>query len=155
MKPWPLILLLIAACPVAHSAESAKPASAADQKAIAEVLDTNERMVAVVLQNRSNDLGQFFAADNCFVHGSNNTISDCAEVVERFRSGGLRFGRYERKIEKAFVNDGVVILMGEEITVPAGESASKPLHRRITSAWRKIDGRWQQFARQSSVVGGP
>jgi Domain of unknown function (DUF4440) len=138
-----------------HSTAADKPArSAAQQTMIDEVLATNERMVDVVLQNRADELGQFFARD-CLVHGSGNQISDCAEVVESFRSGKLRFRSYQRNIERTLVNGDVVVLMGEEIVVPVtADAGAPPVHRRITSAWRKIDGRWQQFARQSTVVPG-
>ena len=120
-------------------------------QAVQEVLATNERMLEVIRHNRGDELGQFFAAD-CLVHGSSNEILDCREVVERFRSGKLSFSAYERKIERTLVNGDVVVLMGEEIVTAAGEPGARPIHRRITSAWRKIDGRWQQFARQSTVV---
>jgi hypothetical protein len=132
--------------------DAASPA--ARQAMIDEVLATNARMVDVVLQNRADELGQFFAKD-CLVHSSGNQISDCAAVVESFRSGQLRFRSYQRNIERTLVNGDIVVLMGEEIVVPAGaDAAAGPVHRRITSAWRKIDGRWQQFARQSTVVSG-
>jgi len=142
LRVAPLIALLYG-----HFAQAADP-----KQAVAEVLATNEHMVKVVLENRSDELGQFFAKD-CLVHGSNNQITDCATVVENFRKGQLRFRTYERHIERTLVNGDVVVLMGEEIVVPANAPAdAQPVHRRITSAWRKIDGRWQQFARQSTVV---
>jgi ketosteroid isomerase-like protein len=145
-----LLGLLLSA---AHAADTGKAAThAAEQAMVAEVLATNARMVDVVLHNRADELGQFFAKD-CLVHGSSNRISDCAEVVESFRSGQLRFRSYERNIERTLVSGDVVVLMGEELVVPAEAPAgAAPVHRRITSAWRKIDGRWQQFARQSTVV---
>ena len=68
-------------------------------------------MIDVILHNRGDELGQFFAAD-CLVHGSNNEILDCREVVERFRSGKLRFTAYERKIERTLVNGDVVVRDG-------------------------------------------
>jgi ketosteroid isomerase-like protein len=152
MNRWSLFALLILFSGTQAEAANSTP-SAADAKAVAEVLETNERMTQFVLQNDADQLRQFFAKD-CLVHGSNNTIATCDEVLASVRAGSLSFSRFERKIERTLVSGDVVVLMGEEIVVPApGQpGAGVPVHRRITTVWRKIDGRWQQFARQATVV---
>jgi ketosteroid isomerase-like protein len=153
MNRWPLAGLLMLSGGVAVYAADSPAVSAADAKAVAEVLQTNERMTQFVLKNDADQLRQFFAKD-CLVHGSSNTIATCDEVLASVRAGQLSFSSFQRNIERTLVSGDVVVLMGEEIVVPAAgqPGAGIPVHRRITTVWRKTDGRWQQFARQATVV---
>ena len=111
MNRWPFIALLLFAA--ASAAETT-----ADAKAVAEVLQTNERMTQFVLKNDADQLRQFFAKD-CLVHGSSNTIATCDEVLASVRAGQLSFSSFQRNIERTLVSGDVVVLMGEEIVVPA------------------------------------
>ncbi len=56
------------------------------------------------------------------VNGPNNKVATEQQILERFRSGELAHGDYDRKIEEAYVSGDVVVLMGEEVVAMRGSN---------------------------------
>ena len=61
---------------------------------------------------------------------------------------------FTREVEYLTVRGDVVISMGNETVVPAGDmpSAGKLVKRRYTHTWMKLDGTWKLAARHANVI---
>jgi hypothetical protein len=57
-------------------------------------------------------------------------------------------------VEQILINDNVVISMGSETVVPAGDDpkAGQTIRRRYTNIWIKKDGAWKVIARHANVI---
>lgn len=62
-----------------------------------------------------------------------NVVGTVQGTKAIFRSGGLRYKSFERKIEKITFNDNVAIVMGGEVIKPQGTqpNAGKTVRRRL------------------------
>jgi len=61
---------------------------------------------------------------------------------------------FTRDVEHITVNGDVVISMGNETVVPAGDlpSSGETVKRRYTNIWMKVDDGWKLIARHANVI---
>lgn len=124
---------------------------------LAEVLARIAKLDEATSRGDSGAVESFFTAD-FVLRGPNNLLisrADMLAAIGRINTpGAFRYTSYERVIEAACCRVDLVILMGSEVTVSEGTSAStgRQLSRRFTDVWRKEDGEWRQLARQSTSV---
>jgi hypothetical protein len=87
-----------------------------------------------------------------------NTPANMVGTVEGtkaiFRSGGLRYLSFERKIENISFYDNVAVVMGGEVIRPQGAQphAGKSVSRRFTHVWQNKNGGWNIIARQATII---
>ena len=76
------------------------------------------------------------------------------EVLDRVRSGLLRYSSFVREIESVGFYGETVIVMGLEIVTPTGNipSAGQTIRRRYTNIWMKRKGHWLLTARHANVI---
>lgn len=75
--------------------------------------------------------------------------------LERMRSGGLRYARFERVVEHVEVDGDVAVAMGSEVVEPQfGPQAGRSLQRRYTNVWVRKDGRWRLRFRHANLLPG-
>lgn len=89
------------------------------------------------------------------VNNPNNQISrGRKEVLDRVRSGFLKYSSFAREIEAVGVYGSTVIVMGLETVTPAGNApgAGQPLRRRFTNIWMKRKGNWLLAVRHANVI---
>ncbi|MDQ3472157.1 MAG: nuclear transport factor 2 family protein [Acidobacteriota bacterium] len=94
-------------------------------------------------------------AEDFTVNNPNNQVSKGSkEVVDRVRSGLLKYSSFVREIESVGFYGDTVIVMGLETIVPSGSSANagKILRRRYTNIWMNRKGRWLLTARHANVI---
>lgn len=94
-------------------------------------------------------------AEDFTVNNPNNQISrGRKEVLDRVRSGLLRYSSFVREIESVGFYGGTVIVMGLEVVTPIGNApgAGQTLRRRYTNVWMKRKGNWLLAVRHANVI---
>ena len=94
-------------------------------------------------------------AEDFTVNNPNNQISrGRKEVLDRVRSGLLRYSSFVREIESVGFYGDTVIVMGLETVIPTGDNprAGQPLRRRYTNVWMKRKGAWLLAVRHANVI---
>lgn len=94
-------------------------------------------------------------AEDFTVNNPNNRISrGRKEVIDRVRSGLLKYSSFVREIESVGLYGDTVIVMGLETIVPSGSSADagKTIRRRYTNIWMQRKGSWLLTARHANVI---
>jgi len=87
-------------------------------------------------------------------HPTNKIVKEKKELLEMIREGVIRYVAFDRYPEEFLFFDGMVVVMGREIVVPAASApnAGKKLQRRYTNAWMKKDGKWRLTFRHANNV---
>jgi ketosteroid isomerase-like protein len=94
-------------------------------------------------------------AEDFTVNNPQNQISGGRkEVLDRVRSGLLRYSSFVREIESVGFYGDTVIVMGLEVVSPTGNTprAGQALRRRYTNIWMKRKGNWLLTARHANVI---
>ena len=94
-------------------------------------------------------------AEDFTVNNPQNQISrGRKEVLDRVRSGLLRYSSFVREIESVGFYGDTVIVMGLEIVIPTGNNprAGQTLRRRYTNVWMKRKGNWLLAVRHANVI---
>ncbi|PAP77763.1 nuclear transport factor 2 family protein [Rubrivirga marina] len=76
------------------------------------------------------------------------------DVLDLVKRGLIRYATFERRVEEVRRNGDVVVVMGTESVVPAGDAplAGQTVQRRFTNVWMKEEGTWRMIARHANVV---
>lgn len=87
-------------------------------------------------------------------HPTNRIVKEKKELLDLIRKGVIRYSRFERTPEKFLFYKDMVIVMGNEIVIPAtgAPNAGKQLERKYTNIWMKNKNRWQLFVRHANNV---
>ncbi|WP_111671955.1 nuclear transport factor 2 family protein [Algoriphagus litoralis] len=119
----------------------------------AEIKSRELEEVSAILAGDKKALSTIWAPDFMVNNPANTVLKSRAEVFQRMDKGIIRYSEYTRQIEGILVQDGMVIVMGEELVVPVGTApmAGKKVTRRYTNVWREIDGKWLVQARHANV----
>ena len=140
---------VLAALPsFAHAADTL-----ADQQAEAAVRQASAQEVKAFMDKDAGELARLWSDDMVVTNPLNKFVNK-RQVLGMVQSGVLTFTANEREIEYAHVYGDTVILAGHE-TVTWGSKmphAGKTEHLLFTAVWMKRAGRWQEVARQASVV---
>ena len=94
-------------------------------------------------------------AEDFTVNNPQNQISKGRkEVLDRVRSGLLRYSSFVREIESVGFYGDTVIVMGLEIVTPTGNNprAGQTFRRRYTNVWMKRKGKWLLAVRHANVI---
>jgi hypothetical protein len=94
-------------------------------------------------------------AANAVINAPINRVVVRDNVMARVRAGQIAYEpNAVRNIEFAGVRGDHVIIMGEELVHPTGDTphAGSVVRRRFTDIWGEEQGRWRLQARQSTVV---
>src|SRR5215210_3875415 len=94
-------------------------------------------------------------AEDFTVNNPNNQISrGRKEVLDRVRSGLIKYSSFVREIESVGFYGDTVIVMGLEVVTPIGNApgAGQTLRRRYTNIWMKRKGNWLLAVRHANVI---
>lgn len=93
-------------------------------------------------------------AEDFTVNNPNNQVSrGRKEVLDRVRSGLLKYSSFVREIEAVRFYGDAVIVMGLEVVTPTGNNrAGQTLRRRYTNVWMKRKGDWLLAVRHANII---
>jgi ketosteroid isomerase-like protein len=85
-------------------------------------------------------------------HPTNRIVKEKKELLDLIQQGVIRYTSFERYPEKFLFFKEMVVVMGNEIVVPAmaAPNAGKTLQRRYTNIWMKRDGKWRLTVRHAN-----
>lgn len=144
-----LLAIIAVATPDPVSAQNADKNHALEQ----EIRRLESADVAAVLNNDMAAADKLWAED-LTVNAPNNRLVRGKKAVVELKNSGTKYASFVRDIESVLIHGDTVIVMGQEIVVPTGESpdAGKTVRRRFTNLWMKSGGKWHLTARQASVI---
>ena len=148
----PLLLAIVIICVVAGVAPGQNAGHANALEPVIRKLELDER--DAVLRSDVAALEKLWAEDFT-VNNPQSTISrGRTEVLDRVRSGLLKYSSFVREIESIGFYDDTVIVMGMEEVTPIGDTprAGQTLRRRYTNIWMKRQGKWLLTARHANVI---
>jgi len=87
-------------------------------------------------------------------HPTNRIVKEKKELLELIQQGVIRYTSFERYPETFLFFKDMVIVMGNEVVVPAqgAPNAGKSLKRRYTNVWMNRDGNWRLTVRHANNV---
>ena len=87
-------------------------------------------------------------------HPTNRIVKEKKELLDLIRQGVIRYTSFERYPETFLFFKDMVVVMGNEIVVPAqaAPNAGKTLQRRYTNVWMKRDGKWRLTVRHANNI---
>jgi ketosteroid isomerase-like protein len=102
---------------------------------------------AVALDNLMDD-------DITVNHPTNRIVNEKKELLDLIRQGVIRYTSFERFPETFLFFRDMVIVMGNELVVPAkgAPNAGESLKRRYTNVWMNQDGKWRLTVRHANNV---
>jgi ketosteroid isomerase-like protein len=146
----PLFSTLLA-CSLAVLADQPEDQLVASENAI-RLLEEQERMA--VLKEDVHALERLWS-EQLIVNNPQNEISaDRGIVLERVKSGLIRYSQFERRIEAIRFHEDLAVVMGSETVVRKSDApgAAQTVHRRFTNIWRKSDPTWRMIVRHANIV---
>jgi hypothetical protein len=99
-------------------------------------------------------LQELLPDDHTVNHPTNRIVQEKTELLKLIGDGVIRYTRFERRPEKFLFYRDLVVVMGDEIVVPApgAPNEGKVLRRRYTNAWMRQDGKWRLAFRHANTV---
>jgi ketosteroid isomerase-like protein len=96
-------------------------------------------------------------SDDFVVTNPFNQFLNKQQVLDRVDAESIAFSSYDRKLEYIKFYGDTAIAAGTESIVPAKQmpGAGRTMNLRFTTMWVKQGGRWQEVARQASIVQPP
>ena len=148
----PLLLATIIACIATGSALGQNTKQKGDLEQTIRRLELAES--DAVLRSDAAALERLWAEDFTVNNPQNQISRGRKEVLERVRSGLLKYSSFVREIESVGLYGGTVIVMGLEIVIPTGNNprAGQTLRRRYTNIWMKRKGNWLLAVRHANVI---
>lgn len=147
-----LLLATIIACVVTGSALGQNAEQRGESEQTVRRLELAES--DAVLRGDVAALEKLWAEDFTVNNPQNQISRGRKEVLERIRSGLLKYSSFVREIESVGVYGDTVIVMGLEVVTPTGNNpgAGQALRRRYTNVWMKRKGNWLLTARHANVI---
>ena len=147
-----LLLATIIACVVTGSALGQNAGQRGESEQTVRRLELAES--DAVLRGDVAALEKLWAEDFTVNNPQNQISRGRKEVLERIRSGLLKYSSFVREIESVGVYGDTVIVMGLEVVTPTGNNpgAGQALRRRYTNVWMKRKGNWLLTARHANVI---
>jgi ketosteroid isomerase-like protein len=124
-----------------------------DKNVEAEIRSLEQTLVQAVINKDTATLRRIWDKD-CIVNNPDNKIILAqANIMDKpvmQKSKAV----FTRNVEQILINGNVVISMGSETVVPAGDDskAGQTIKRRYTNIWMKKDGAWKVIARHANVI---
>ena len=124
-----------------------------DTVAIRKQIEANDAIIGRAMRAKDFATLEKFWSPQMIVNNPSNLVCGRDEVFNRIRTDVINYSHVDNVIESVAVFDDIVIVMGhEDLTMAAGPSAGKPLHRRYTNVWRHRGDSWVQIARQATIL---
>jgi len=87
-------------------------------------------------------------------HPTNRIVKEKKELMELIRKGTIRYTAFERFPERFLFFKEMVVVMGNEIVVPAkgAPNAGKKIRRRYTNIWMLKNEKWKLCVRHANNI---
>ncbi|HVZ57839.1 MAG TPA: nuclear transport factor 2 family protein [Chitinophagaceae bacterium] len=123
-------------------------------KVESEIRKLEEKERNAMLNHDTSSLKEVWAADFMVNAPFNRVTLSSREVIDLINKGIIRLSFLTRNIEQIMVKKDVVITMGSEEVVEAGNSptAGQTIKRRYTNIWMKQNGVWRLTARHANEI---
>jgi ketosteroid isomerase-like protein len=107
-----------------------------------------------ILRNDIAALEKLWAEDFTVNNPQSQISRGRKEVLDRVRSGLIKYSSFVREIESIGLYGDTAIVMGSEVVTPIGNTprAGQTIHRRYTDIWIKRKGKWLLTARHANVI---
>ena len=88
------------------------------------------------------------------VQNPENAIIKFDQMMERIRTGKIKYSSFERIIENISFVENIAIVMGKEIIMQQGNTNNtvNTITRRFTNIWMKTGNIWKLTARQATII---
>lgn len=121
-----------------------------------EIRALEQIVTTAILNGDTNTLKQYWAAE-FMVSTPRNAITETRDSILLLQKAGrIDYSTFERVIERMQFQENIVITMGRETLVSKRDTpavrAGQIYKRRFTNIWMKKNGKWQQIARQASII---
>ena len=130
-------------------------ARTSDEQVEQEIRSLNDKEMQLVVKRDFAALERFYPEDFVVTNPFHQFI-DKNKVMERFRSGIIKYSRTERKYDAFRVYGDTAVVIGSEtvwVMDDANRSdAGKTVHRRYTEVYVRRDGNWQKVVRHSHNI---
>ena len=122
-----------------------------DAKVEAEIRRLHEEQRVAFLKKDIATLERIFAP-TFIVTNPFGQVLNARQTLDRVRRGEIDFARFDRELDYVRVYGDTVVAAGRETMVPQGKmkGAGSVLELRITTVWRRENGRWHEIARHTS-----
>lgn len=122
-----------------------------DAKVEAEIRRLHEEQRVAFLKKDIATLERIFAP-TFIVTNPFGQVLNAQQTLDRVRRGEIDFARFDRELDYVRVYGDTVVAAGRETMVPQGKmkGAGSVLELRITTVWRRENGRWHEIARHTS-----
>lgn len=126
---------------------------AQDKNIEAEIRGLEQTLVQAVINKDTATLNKIWDKD-CIVNNPDNKIILAQANIMNKPVMQKSKAVFTRDVEQILINGNVVISMGSETVVPAGDDpkAGQTVKRRYTNIWMKKDGAWKVIARHANVI---
>jgi hypothetical protein len=117
-------------------------------------LEKLEKLEAKALLNGDTAMLLKLMSPQLIVQNPQNAIVDRNQIMERVKTGKIKFQSFKRVIEKISVIQNIGIVMGEEIIIPHENTsnAGKVVTSRFMNIWIRTGNSWKLTARQTTII---
>jgi ketosteroid isomerase-like protein len=107
-----------------------------------------------ILRRDAEALNQLLAEDVTTNHPTNKVVKEREGIFALIRRGVINYSSFVREPEAFLFHQNMVVVMGHETLVPAGDApeAGKTIRRRYTNVWMKRKGKWQLAVRHAHII---
>ena len=126
---------------------------AQDKNIEAEIRSLEQTLVQAVINKDTATLRKLWDKD-CIVNNPDNKIILAQANIMDKPVMQKQKAFFTRNVEQILINGNVVISMGSETVIPAGDDAKagQTIKRRYTNIWMQKDGAWKVIARHANVI---
>ena len=126
---------------------------AQDKNVEAEIRSLEQTLVQAVINKDTATLRKLWDKD-CIVNNPDNKIILAQANIMDKPVMQKQKAFFTRDVEQILINGNVVISMGSETVIPAGDDAKagQTIKRRYTNIWMQKDGAWKVIARHANVI---
>ena len=126
---------------------------AQDKNIESEIRSLEQTLVQAVINKDTATLRKLWDKD-CIVNNPDNKIILAQANIMDKPVMQKQKAFFTRNVEQILINGNVVISMGSETVIPAGDDAKagQTIKRRYTNIWMQKDGAWKVIARHASVI---
>ncbi len=123
-----------------------------DEELRSHILKLDQAHASAIFSGDAASLDTLMHDDITVNHPTNRIVKEKAELLALIRKGIIRYSRFERTPESVLFFENMVVVMGNEVVVPAkgAPNAGKVLKRRYSNFWMLNNGRWQLTVRHAN-----
>lgn len=150
MKLTVFVTAVFILAPVLVSGQSVKRNEALEQ----EIRRLDLAHADAILRRDVAALRNLIAEDATTNHPTNKIVKEREGIFELIRSGVINYSSLIREPEAFLFYKDMVVVMGRETLVPAGNApgAGYTVRRRYTNVWMKKNGKWLLTVRHAHII---